>query len=254
MTDFSLKAYIKYIEAFISKKYQFVLFKDFILNQNNIEHFCLIRHDVDRKAKNSLKMAEIEAKMDIKSTYYFRATSNSFSKEIVKEISNLGHEIGYHYENLALAKGNMETAYQDFIVNLSRFREVTEIKTISMHGSPLQNFDNRDLWKDPDYYSKLKELEILGEVYLDIDYSDILYISDTGRNWSSDRNNRRDKVESNIKIDFRNGIELLKYLSEKPHRKLVFQIHPERWDDKYFDWNVQLLKDSLINLAKKVIS
>ncbi len=34
----------------------------------------ILRHDVDRKPENALKMAEIEREFDIPATYYFRST------------------------------------------------------------------------------------------------------------------------------------------------------------------------------------
>jgi hypothetical protein len=42
-----------------------------MLQTNKSEQFCLVRHDVDRKPLNALKMAEIENKLGVKSTYYF---------------------------------------------------------------------------------------------------------------------------------------------------------------------------------------
>lgn len=68
----------------------------------------LFRHDVDRNPQNTLEMAKLEADLGIKASYYFRFVLESYTEEIIKEIVGLGHEIGYHYENLSQvgAKGN----------------------------------------------------------------------------------------------------------------------------------------------------
>ena len=46
--------------------------------------------------------------LGIKGVYYFRAVPESWDESIIKEIASLGHEIGYHYENLTTCNGNIE--------------------------------------------------------------------------------------------------------------------------------------------------
>lgn len=196
-------------------------------------------------------MARIEKEFGIKSTYYFRHKDHTFLPDTIKEIKNLGHEIGYHYENLSDSNGNLSIALDDFKTKLDEFRKLVPVKTISMHGRPLKKFDNRDMWKDNK--ELLDEYEIIGEIYLDIDYSDIAYINDTGRNWSQGKSNVRDKVDSNIITDFTTNLELEIFLKNSEHNKIIFQTHPERWTDNYFEWMIQLLKDTGINIIKSII-
>ncbi len=254
MKDFTLVAYKQYLEA-IKFLYPTILrFDEYFLTDIKPSAFCLIRHDVDRKPKNALRMAKLESDMEIKATYYFRAKSHVFKSEIIKEIALLGHEVGYHYESLSDANGNMKQALHDFENNLNKLREVVSVKTISMHGSPLKPHDNRDLWRNEENHQLLiTKYNLLGEVYLDIDYSDVAYITDTGRNWSSTKSNRRDKVNSAIKADFDNGLDLLAYLKNSPHPKMIFQIHPERWTDNQIAYFLQWCQDGIINLAKKFV-
>lgn len=256
MRDFTLKAYAKYLELIKSSGLPFYTFHEYMsLGQDQLpSKFCLVRHDVDRKPENALAMAKLEASMDVKATYYFRTKSNTFVPSIIKEVVSLGHEVGYHYESLSDADGNIEEAVKDFRHNLSRLRELVPITTCSMHGRPLKPFDNRDIWKvEANHKLLVGELKLLGEVYLDIDYLDIAYINDTGRNWTSGESNRRDKVESNIMADFTSQEELIKALKSGVHEKMVFQIHPERWSDKPVEWFLQLSKDYLINIAKWIL-
>ncbi len=254
MRDFTLVAYTKYIDLLLKSELPIYLFRELMCLDKQPKTFCLIRHDVDRKPKNALNMARIEADKGVKSTYYFRTKSSTFKPEIIKSIYRLGHEIGYHYESLSDTDGDIDKALIDFKKNLNKLREVVPVKTCSMHGRPLKPHDNRDIWKIEKNHKQLcSQFGIIGEVYLDIDYSDIAYINDTGRNWTSGASNRRDKVNSKIFTDFENQKELLKYLSQDVHSKLVFQIHPERWSDNVLEWGVQYLKDQNINLAKWIL-
>lgn len=254
MKDFTLEAYKYYLDLFKAKNYPFFTFSSFMAMREKPDCFCLIRHDVDRKPGYALKMAKIEAEMGVVSTYYFRNRSNSFVEGIVREIHSLGHEIGYHYECLSDENGNYVEAFKNFENNLLKFRSVVEIKTISMHGRPFKPFDNRDLWSYSNYHQLLKEKHgILGEVYLDIDYTDIAYVNDTGRNWTNSTSNLRDRTNSKVSADFNSSSDLINYLKNSPARKIVFQIHPERWASNSFLWLRSLSEDTLINAIKFIL-
>lgn len=254
MKDFTLAQYERYLTAIKNKNIPFYTYADFMKISVKPSSFCLVRHDVDRKPKNALNMAQLEYDLGVVSTYYFRTKSNTLKKKIIQKIEALGHEVGYHYENLSDTDGDMQMALKDFKTNLSKLREMATIQTCAMHGRPLKSYDNRDLWKNQQNHDLLlQEFKILGEVYLDIDYSDIAYINDTGRNWTSGKSNLRDKVISNIFADFNSGEELLSYLQENPHPKIVFQIHPERWSNNPLDWTLQYGMDLGVNWIKSIL-
>jgi hypothetical protein len=59
-----------------------------------------------------------------------------------------------------------------------------------MHGSPLSKKDNKLLWTKYNF----RELEIIGEPYLVINWNEFVYLTDTGRRW--DGVAIRDKVKS----------------------------------------------------------
>lgn len=251
MKDFTLQSYSRYLRAIKSSGVPFYRFDDFMERPVSPETFCLVRHDVDRKPKNALEMAQLEQEMGVVSTYYFRKKPQTFKPAIIKEIAAMGHEIGYHYESLSDAKGDMKKAVALYERDLAAFRAIVPIRTTSMHGRPLLPYDNRDIWKDAGNHQHLvNNLNILGEVYLDIDYSEIAYINDTGRNWTSGKANKRDKVDSKINADFESSEALLYCLTNNTPQKMVFQIHPERWTDRSIEWMQQKMKDGAINLVK----
>ena len=192
-------------------------------------------------------MAIVENAMGVKSTYYFRAKPWSFNKNIIRKIVQLGHEVGYHYENLSDTNGHIDDGMEDFKKKLEEFRKTTNVKTVSMHGRPLKKYDNRDIWTHENHSLLKNELGILGEVYKDIDYSDIAYINDTGRNWTELKSNNRDKVKSGVKVDF------LRFMENSRYKKICFQVHPERWVDNPIKWSVQWLIDNCINTLKIIL-
>jgi hypothetical protein len=253
MRDFTLGVYKEYLRVIKSSYENILTFSEYFCAEPKPENFCLIRHDVDRKPGNALRMAEIESRVGIKSTYYFRVKSHTFKPNFIIKIAGLRHEIGYHYESFSDANGDMLLALKDFENNLKKLREIVPVRTISMHGRPLKPYDNRDMWRSNDNHNRLiKEYGILGEVYLDIDYSSILYITDTGRNLTSSRANIRDKVTSEVNIDFKNNSELLTYLSSSPYPRMILLAHPERWSSNFYEWTLVFLKDLIINTAKSV--
>ena len=196
--DFTINIYKNLLTTLQKQGFSFQTFAEYMSSGNaqdnstfNIQHSKLIilRHDVDALPQNSLRFARIQAEMGIKGTYYFRIVPQSFDERIIKEIAELGHEIGYHYETMDTCKGDVDQAFNEFCRNLEKFQKLTEIKTISMHGSPLSKFDNRDIWKKYDY----KKLGLLAEPYFDIDFNHLFYLTDTGRRWDGHRFNVRDK-------------------------------------------------------------
>ncbi|HRY83476.1 MAG TPA: hypothetical protein P5533_02460 [Candidatus Cloacimonadota bacterium] len=63
------------------------------------EPFMILRHDIDSDCKTALRIAGIENALGLRASYYFRLTT--WKVNLIKEIAALGHEIGYHYEEIA---------------------------------------------------------------------------------------------------------------------------------------------------------
>ena len=63
--------------------------------------FVILRHDVDAWHLDSLQFAKLEHSLGIRGTYCFQTGPNGFYGEIIRQIAELGHEIGYHYETMA---------------------------------------------------------------------------------------------------------------------------------------------------------
>ena len=68
------------------------------------------------------------------------------NEEVIKQIAALGHEIGYHYDDLSECQGDYQKAIQRFEKNLHYLRKFGPVTTMTMEGAPRSKYDNRMLW------------------------------------------------------------------------------------------------------------
>ena len=247
--DFTLIAYKKLLESAIDAGYKLTSYEDYIINGLNYSKVFILRHDVDDLPDNSVNTAQIENQLGAKGSYYFRIVKKSLHPDCIKKIKNLGHEIGYHYEDMALNNGDYKKSYEHFNKKLNLFRTYYPVKTICMHGSPLSKWDNRLLWQKYNY----KELGIIGEPYFDIDFSKVLYITDTGRQWNNKTSSVRDKVKTDYDFKFKSTDDIINAFTEnKLPAVIMLNIHPQRWTDTNFMWFKELVIQNIKNSIKKL--
>jgi hypothetical protein len=101
--DFTIKTYKSLLKSLQSAGFFFITFEEYFSKQKP-NKWVILRHDVDLLPENSLRFAKIQNKHGIKGTYYFRAVPESWDERIIKEITELGHEVGYHYETMDQVK------------------------------------------------------------------------------------------------------------------------------------------------------
>ena len=282
--DFTLKIYKTLLQTLKDAGYRFITFEEYMrkaedgrpktevnkfdLQQTNgqgIENqkseitnrkfsglrspFVILRHDVDLLPQNSLTFARIQHEMGIVGSYYFRAVPESWDEDIIKEIHSLGHEVGYHYEDMdkvnseklkvksddfpasglrspvsGLPDSKTLLAIESFQRNLEKLRRLVPVSTICMHGSPRSKYDNRDLWKKYDY----RDYGIIGEPYFDVDFNEMFYLTDTGRRWDGWKVSIRDKIPQqkewiNQGLVFRNTREIIEILKSLESKKFEME-------------------------------
>lgn len=278
----------------------------------------VLRHDVDKRPQLSLSIARVQQELGVRGTYYFRIVKESFDTRVMEEMAEMGHEIGYHYEDLALVervmkreKGKadgspesgvrksgvsekfeneiLERGIESFEQNLARMREVADIQTICMHGSPMSRWDSRMLWERYDY----RDYGLIGEPYFDIDFDSTAYYTDTGRRWDGEKVSVRDKPmeprqsavgsrqsegeagtgkkekgERRTEKDrgglyglrtadcgfpvFHSTFDMIRSLErgEFPVRAML-TFHPQRWTDRPGLWVRELVEQNVKNVIKK---
>jgi hypothetical protein len=177
--SFKLSHYEYCLKSAKDKGYSFALLKDHEKCTN--ERMIFLRHDIDSDPDLALNFSDIEKKLGIKATYFFRVHSedNLFSLgnyRAIKRIMKEGHEIGLHAEtDYASLVGEHE------LPMLSRDRAVLEaiigskISGVSMHEP------SRSIWR-----LQKSDIEKLGFKYDAYDarlLEKFKYISDSSCRW-----------------------------------------------------------------------
>lgn len=219
-----------------------------------------LRHDVDKCPERSLQTAKVEHELGLVATYYFRIVACSNVPAMITAIRDLGHEIGYHYEDLTLADGDITRAYDLFTEHLTYFRTFYPVHKICMHGSPKSPYDSKDLWKHYDYHT----FGVDYEPYLDEDYNHTFYLTDTGRCWDGYKVSVRDKIPIHQDrwnaegLVFHSTNNVIDALNARNKQLMAYHLlittHPQRWTDNGFAWLKELVMQNLKNIVKRLIA
>lgn len=264
--DFTLSQYSRLLTALRQAGYRFVPFGD--VCSFRLDHpdgtppagrYVMLRHDVDLRAEDSLLTAQIEHDLGIRASYYFRIIPQSNRPEIIRAIAAMEHEIGYHYEDMSVAKGDVAEALAHFEKWLAYFRRFYPVRTICMHGAPASRYDGRDLWKTKSY----RDYGIIGEPYFDIDFNRVFYLTDTGRQWDGYRVSVRDKVRQQEEWTrqgrtFHTTGQIIRCLEDGTYKDLIgdavmITTHPQRWTDNRLRWMREYVTQSAKNIIKRIL-
>jgi len=251
--DFTIDVYKELLDAIQNSDYRVLTMGAFFSRKKPDTAMILLRHDVDRRPENALHMAEIESMYNIRSTYYFRFTKSVFKPNIMRQIEKAGHEIGYHYEVLDKARGDMTKAGRLFDFELAQMRSLVDIRTVCMHGNPLSPWDNRDFWN---HYT-LSQFGLTGEAYLSISDANIYYTTDTGRGWNRKNCNLKDAFPGytiSYMPTFTSTRQMIVSIASGEYKRIYLQLHPNRWTGSLFQWNLQVIEDFIANMIKRVMA
>ena len=232
MRDFTLRSYQLLVLALQDAGYQFQTFESFVTAPVSGKT-VVMRHDVDELAWNALKMAKLENKLGIRSTFFFRIVKQSNVPEVIRQIVALGHEVGYHYEDLSLAQGDEEKAIASFKKHLAYFRSYYPVRSVCMHGSSTSKYDNRLLWKA----HQLSDYGLVGEPYLSVDFNQVYYLTDTGYAWDGGKYATRDVVESGFDLRFHTTQQIVDSVMEGTFPDKALILAHTLWTDNLFQWN-----------------
>ena len=195
--DFTFKSYENIIKQ-IKDNFVVVFHKDLYDNYDiylkDSKRYLILRHDVDFSVDRALKLAKIEAKYGIFSTYFFLLHSdfyNIFERDSytkIREIIKLGHKIGLHFDTIfygVLSKEELEQKLGFEKEILSNLFDI-EIEVFSLHNPnpDVNNYNNYTLDElskiYPQYFADFigNMLNTYGSVFRKIDY-----ISDSNGFW-----------------------------------------------------------------------
>lgn len=252
--DFTIQTFETFIQSLKNNGYEFQIFSEFLNAQKN--KVVTLRFDSEKKLRNTLYIAAILHKYNIKGTFYIRILNKLNLKRVIERLSSLNHEIGYHYDDLSESKGDSEKAIKRFKTNLAYLRNITPVKTIVAEGAPLSKHDNRTLWQTHSYH----DYGIIGEPYFDVDFSKVLYLTDTGRRWDGYKVSVRDKIPEHQERWEREGLvfhstkDIIRAIKEdKLPDKIMFTFHPQRWHALFLPWLKELILQRVKNVVKRII-
>ena len=87
MRDFTLKKYKQLCLALLDSGYTpLTVYSYLSIGRQKNNKLVVLRHDIDRKPGNALRMAELEHELGIQSTYYFRFPY-TFKPDIIGKIN-----------------------------------------------------------------------------------------------------------------------------------------------------------------------
>ena len=249
--DFTLQKAEDLFRTFLETGYEPVTLADHVRNGlNGTGKRIVFRHDVDRKVDRALQLAVLQNRLGVRASYYFRFTKKTFVESVIVAIAKLGHEVGYHYEVLAKTKGDTGRAIELFKAELDQFRRLVPVDTICMHGSPLSRWDSKDLWKSFDY----REFGLIAEPYLDLDFRQTQYLTDTGRSWNCRTANLRDLTRGGHVLAYRTSNQLIEGVrTGQLKRSVLMNMHPNRWCDQRAAWACEFAGQSLKNVVKSAV-
>ncbi len=95
-----------------------------------------------------------------------------------------------------------------------------------------------------------RQLGIKAELYLDTDFSEMGYLTDTGRAWNS-RFRIRDRVDTSYCFDIKDSFSLIQCFQHcSLPEKIMITLHPQRWSDNYMDWLKEIVFQQFKNIFK----
>jgi hypothetical protein len=215
MTDFTFAMYQHLLDAISTSGYHTYTLKGYLVERPQ-SGFLILRHDVDLAPLKTLTMAKMEAERGFRSTCYFRTIKSVFCPEIMCQIQDMGHEVGYHFETLDTCKGDFRRSIALYEQELALFRKIgIAVETVCSHGNPRvkkvgYSTDNEIFLYDEQLMARTS---ILGEAYLSVDFSKLHYFSDNGRTWNSARNTK----------------EVISQIRQKVHAGIYLLVHPHWW-------------------------
>ncbi len=251
MRDFTLSKYRELLETILSVDYLPMPVHDHLVAP--AKRSVILRHDVDREVGRNLAMARLEHSMGIRSTYYFRHMKDVFIPEAIREVASMGHEVGFHYEVMDKAKGDTQKALEIFKQELEDLRKYAQVTTACMHGNPLASWSNRDLWEDYDF----RDFGLIGEPYFSLDYSRVLYLTDTGRTWADRKIRVKDVLNecsggsnSRLACKVRTTDDVIRLVKSREFAQICILAHPNRWCDGMSGWTKELVMQNVKNVGK----
>lgn len=235
--EFSKEGYLNFIKFALDSGYQ--LTTSFKANQvlEKTHLVGILRHDVDYSLLTALQLAKLESKNDIKATYYILPYNDFYNplspngRSLVRQIAELGHEIGLHWyaPHYQFDKGEM------FLKNdIELLSEIANQKVVSLsqhEPSITGNFQLPKKYQENDAYS--------------VKFKDFVYVSDSSMTWR--QYTPLDLINKKVSFQFLSHPAhwIIGGKSRQEVYKGCFELQVDQLKKSYRDWD-QVVSKALI--------
>lgn len=203
-SDFTTKNYTKLVK-YANEKYHFITFDTRAFHHKSIYW----RHDVDFSMHRAYKLAQIEAELGIKTTYFVLLHSQFYNllepevTDLVFKIINLGHNIGLHFDSHYYVINDEKTLNEKLIFEKVFLENLFKIKINVFSFHITNEFTNQ---------CRNNEYGKMINVYSSYFQNNVNYCSDSNGYW------RFDRLED---VLTKGNFQVLQVLT-----------HPELWQDE----------------------
>lgn len=240
--------YIRFLESARKHHYKLVPLRELVDKVNPDEQIIGLRHDIDVSLDLAIKIATIEHRLNIRSTYFVLHTAKYFYKDIPNNKINkrlirnllylqntLGHEIGLH-SDLVTTEYCYQLEPQSYLNKILAFlkSEGINISGIAPHGSLLKSYGRKQyvimsqevknqIYLDPFIEFDPKTFNLLYEAYSidhDIYFSDAKFIDQ--KRWD---------------------LSAVNFGELQTKKRIIISIHPIQWSEsklQYYTKNLFL--------------
>ncbi len=148
----------------------------------------IMRHDVDYTLNGVLQMAQIEAALNVSASYLFRVHAHEYNLftphvfRLLKELQNLGHEIGLHFEATNFARALNLNAD----VVLKKEKELLELIIEGPVRTTSEHRDISHVVHNSPYYHELFDPHDAGFEFFTMEdrfFKEMKYLSDSNGIW-----------------------------------------------------------------------
>jgi hypothetical protein len=174
---FSPELYAETLRKAKSLGYEFPTVSDLRAGASTCAPFLLLRHDIDISPRYALRMAELERRLGVQSSYFVLLHSLYYNPaapphwDALRQIISMGFEIGLHYETDFFENRGIDPLV-GVLHDVAALENILEIKivSVSQHRPASSTF----LQKLNDHYVDAYNHDLI---------QNVRYISDSGHKW-----------------------------------------------------------------------
>jgi hypothetical protein len=132
------REYGELLDAARAHGYAIVSLEDWIVGGERDDPLLVLRHDVDQHPRSALRMAAIEERRGLRSTWYFRW--RTADARAIARLRGAGHHVGFHYETLSrLVRERRLAAADDALVDEARAELRREAAAFCARFGPMRS-------------------------------------------------------------------------------------------------------------------